>query len=253
MAKRGPADAWMLIGGYNVGVDLRQFEDVNEAMTEESHTLGDAWVEQSYVGVKQASVSIEGFYDDSQVGAHRLLVKHETTSPAAKVACWGVDGSTGGADFTGWAGAFQKSYERQLELGSLVKVSAEFGNDGPVDVGKVIWPYKIASATGATTGNAVDFGAETTGAACYLQYYATSGEANIRVMHSSDNLTFSELVAFTKTTKGAATGAWGAERIVTTGAVKRYVAIDITTASATGTGTTAGLNFMVGLARNLTS
>ena len=257
MAKHGPADAWMLIGGYNVGVDLTKFEDSNEAQLEESHTLGDSWVEQSYVGVRQATVSIEGFYDDSQVGAHRLLEQPETTTPSAKICCWGVAGSTNGVDFYGWAGAAQKSYERQLQLGSLVKVAAEFTNDGPADLGKVIWYNHVPTATGASTGgaigSAVDFGASSTGAAAYLQYYSTSGEANIRVLHSADNLTFATLFTFTKTTKGTAAGVWGAERLTTTGSVNRYIAIDITTASATGAGTTNGLSFFVGLARNLTS
>lgn len=35
------------------------------ALTEESHTFGDTWVEQLYSGIRQAQpITLEGFYDD---------------------------------------------------------------------------------------------------------------------------------------------------------------------------------------------
>ena len=36
-----------------------------EAMLEESHTMGDSWVENAYTGLRKANeITLEGFYDD---------------------------------------------------------------------------------------------------------------------------------------------------------------------------------------------
>ena len=251
MAKRNPADvAVFLIGGREIVGDLRSFDDSREALIEPSETLGDTWGENSFVGVRTAKLSIEGFYDDRQGGIHDALSASADLTP---VLVYGLAGSTYGAEFVGWAGAKRKTYERQLSIGALTKVAAEFETNGPVDFGKQLWYYHIASATGNTTGAPVDNGVSTTGLAGYLQYGATAGEANISIIHSSDGVTWGTLINFTQTVKGVATGSYAAERVVTTAVAERYLAMNITTATATGAGTTAGLAFFVGAARNLTT
>ena len=80
----------------------------------------------------------------------------------------------------------------------------------------------------------------------YLQYNATAGEANIRIQDSTDATTWETRFTFSKTASG-----FGAERLVTTGAMKRYVRVDVTTASATGAIT--ALNGFVGIVRPKTS
>lgn len=251
MAKRNPADvAFVMVGGRSIGGDLTAFEDKVEAILEQSEALGDAWTKQSYTGLRTANLSIEGFYDDRQGGVHDAL---NTSADLAPSIVYTLEGSTYGAGFVGYAAGARATYEQQFSLGSLVKVKAEFKTQGAVDYGKQLWYPHVAASTGATTGAAIDNGVETTGGAGYLQYNATDGEANIRILHSSDNLTFSTLFTFAQTVKGVATGSFGSERVVTSGVVRRYAAIDITTATATGAGTTAGLNFFVGLARNLST
>lgn len=251
MAKRNPADvAFVLVGGRSIGGDLTAFEDKIEAIVEQSETLGDTWTEQSYTGLRTADLSIEGFYDDRQGGVHDAL---NTSADVAPPICYTLEGSTFGAGFVGWAAGARATYERQFALGALHKVKAEYRTQGPVDYGKQLWYPHVASATGNSTGAPVNNGAGTTGGAGYLQYNATAGEANIRILHSSNDGTYTELFAFTQTTKGVATGSFGAERLTTSGEVKQYTAVSITTATATGAGTTAGLNFFVGLARNLST
>ncbi len=71
-----------------------------EAITEESHTMGDAWVENAYTGLRKVNeITISGFYDDvaasgpvailgnaSDVGAERSIkVKFGTTNVYPKV------------------------------------------------------------------------------------------------------------------------------------------------------------------------
>lgn len=252
MAKRNPADvSWFLVGGRQIGGELTAFEDRVEAMVEQSETLGDTWTEQSYVGVRTAELSLDGFYNDAQGSIHDAL---NASADLAPPICYTLENSTYGAGFVGWAAGAKQNYERLFSIGELHKVRSVYQTQGPVDYGKQLWFYKSASATGVSTAAAIDNGVSTTGAAGYLQYNATNGEANIRIIHSSDGISWATLLTFTKTSSGVATGTFGAERVVTTAAVERYTAIDFSTATATGGNATAGsLVFMVGLARNLTT
>lgn len=62
-----------------VSKDLSSYIDtVNElnieALLQEGHAFGDAWVKQLFTGVKQGQdVTVEGFYDDVTDGPHEIL------------------------------------------------------------------------------------------------------------------------------------------------------------------------------------
>ena len=44
------------------------------AMTQETHTFGDSWVENMFTGVKQVDdITVGGFYDDAATGPHLLM------------------------------------------------------------------------------------------------------------------------------------------------------------------------------------
>lgn len=244
MTKRGSGDiAFFLVGGYDVLGTMTKFDDNAEALTEEVTVLGNTWRQHAYVGVRNAEITQEGFYDDAAGSVHDML----STGPGvSRVLCYGVAGTATGAAFVGYSGAMQVHYERQVELEKLTKAKASYRTNGPVDNGKIVRTYKAAGATGASTGTPLDNAASSTGGAGYLQYNATAGEANIRIMDSADNITYSALFTFTKTASG-----FGAERLTTTGAIQRYTAADVTTATATGS--IGALNYFVGIARGLTS
>ena len=56
---------------HNISDYVREISGLNvEAMLTESHTFGDSWVEQTYVGVAQiGDITISGFHDDSSGAA----------------------------------------------------------------------------------------------------------------------------------------------------------------------------------------
>lgn len=245
MARRGSADvAFLLLGGYDILGTVTQIEDSLEAVVERSDALGDLWEEHSFTGVRRAEIGQEGFYDDAANSVHDAL----STGPGvSRVLCYGIGGTATGAPFIGYEGAMQVNYHRVLSRGTLHKAVAAYRGNGVVDQhGRIVRMYAVHTATGATTGTPLDGAASSTGGAAYLQYNATAGEANIRVLHSSDNITYATLFTFTKTASGR-----GAERLTTTGVIERYVAMDVTTASATGS--IAALNTFVGLARGALS
>lgn len=236
-----------MIGGYKLGVYLTGFSDKAEAQVEESHALGDAWIEQTWTGVKQTEVTVQGFYDDEAVGQHEAI-GNTTKVGSTAVLCYGVEGNTSGAAFVGWSAALQQNYTRSPERGALTKIESVFqlAQGGLVDQGRILRPLAGATATGNTTAQAIDFTASATaGGAAYLQVYSNVGNQAtamaVDIMHSADNLAFTSWAGFA----GVSSTAPSAQRISSTAPLQRYAAARWT--AGTGFGTSAV--FMVGLAR----
>ena len=262
MAFRGSADvAFLNIGGYDVLGSVTNLNDKSEAVLEESHTLGDAWREQAYVGLRFSEITQEGFYDDGPIGSHAAL----STGPGVgRVLMYGLEGTATGARVLCYESAMQVNYEIIAARGALTKAKATYRSNGAVEEGRLLRTYKVTGATGASTGTPVDNGTSTVadpasggsargGGAGYFAWNSTAGEGNFRILDSADNITYAALFTFTKTTTGTtASGAQtqGAERIATTGAIQRYAAVDYTTATATGG---AGLNYVMALVRGLST
>lgn len=220
MSIRGSADvAFFLLGGYDILGYQTEISDAHEALLEESHTLGDAWREQSYVGVRQADFSQDGFYDDAVNANHDAL----STGPGvSRVLCYGPAGTATGAPFTGYAGAMQVDYDRIVSRGALHKARATYRGSGRVDEGKILWTHK-GTNTSSTNSGAIDTSVSTTGGVGYFQLSSFTSAALAtgvlaRVQHSSDNVTFADLISFT-----AAAAAPTAQRIETTAVVERWL------------------------------
>ena len=61
---------------HNIAGYVRSISGLNiEAMLQETHGFGDAWVEQSYVGMRRVDdITIGGFYDDvAASGPHAIF------------------------------------------------------------------------------------------------------------------------------------------------------------------------------------
>ena len=240
MARRGSPDvAFFLVDGLSILGSLTEVEDSIEAGIEEGAVLGDLWNAPAFTGMRMATLTQDGFYDDAVGAAHDALSSGPGT---ARVLCYGPAGTATGAYFQGWESAMEVKYSRILTVGALHKAHGEYKTAGAVESGKILRTYKAAGTTGASTGTPVDNGASASGAVGYLQYNATAGEANIRILESADNITYTAAFTFTKTASGH-----GAERLTTTGFIQRYTAVDVTTATATGS--IGALNFFVGLYR----
>lgn len=247
MAIRGSADvAFVLLDGQDILGTLTELTDTVEATIEDTTVLGAAWKAQFYTGVKTATLTQQGFWDSAAGSIHDAL----SSGPGiSKVMSYGVEGTATGARVIGWEGAMQVNYQRLFPLGELFKANANYQTNGNVDETKLLRTYKAAAATGRTTGAPVDNAVSATGGVAYLQYNAAAGEANFRVLHSSDNVTYATLITFTKT--DATSAIHGAERIATTAVVERYLAVDVTTATATGS--IGAMNYMVSFGRGISA
>src|SRR3990167_1019523 len=89
--------SFFLIDGYDIVGTLTNFEDIHEAILEESHTLGDAWAEHSYVGLRQGTITQEGFYDDEALSAHDAL--SSGVSATGRIFNYCLEGTATGINF----------------------------------------------------------------------------------------------------------------------------------------------------------
>lgn len=234
---------FFLLGGYNLVGTLTQFTDKLEAVTEETHTLGDSWREQAGVGVRHAEITQSGFYSDGANSAHEALMAGLGTS--ARVLCYTLEGNTTGKNFIGWEGAQQIDYTRVHTREELHKAEAVYRSNGRVEQGKILYPLTSAGTSGGnTTANGMDGTASSTaGGIGYLQITAltesTATGFAVDIMHSADNLTFTSYIGF------ALASGPTAERKSSTVALQRYTAVKWAGATATNPAHT----FFVGLVR----
>lgn len=246
MAKYGSKDVgFLLVDGYDLLGVTTQLEHTIEAMLEETAALGDGWENHAYLGMKKASLTQEGFFDDAADSSNVALNEKQGSS---RVLCFGLEGNTIGKKFTGYSGAMQVNYRRVAGRGALHKANAEYQGSGAVEDGHVLHAHSTeTAASGNTEATPVDNGASSAdGGSGYLQVSALTlgGYTNVvvKVRHSADNVAYADLITFT-----AVTAAPAAERKTVTGTVNRYVA---SSWAFTGAGTGQSVKFMAGFKRN---
>ena len=238
MAKYGSNDVgFLLIDGFDVTGVSTSLTDTTTASLEETHGLGDSWVEQTATGLRSATLAVDGFYDDASDSVNEALAENEQSS---RVVCYAYEGNTIHKGMVGHTGAFGGSYTRTASRNELHKASATWTVTGQKDNGQILHALGSESASG--TGGATNYGAATSdGGAAYLQVTVKSGTSptlDVKIRDSADNSTYADLITFTQ-----ATGVT-AERKTVSGTVNQY-----TLASWTHGGTSPVFTFMAGFAR----
>lgn len=219
MAKRGSDQVgFLLVDGYDVLGVTTQIEDNLEAVIEDTHALGDKWVKRECVGLKQAELTQEGFYDDDADSINDALCKQ---TGAVRLLCYGLDGNVIGQHFVGYSGALQANYTRIASRGTLHRANAKYQGAGDIDEGLIIHPHVSRSTGGDTKDYAVDNGESSPdGGVAYLQVGCQAGTATVKIEHSEDGEDWADLVTFGEITEVPA-----AMRKVVTGTVERYLAV----------------------------
>lgn len=213
-----------LLGGFNLAPNLTDFTDNTEAILEETHTLGDSWVEQSYVGLRRADIGMNGFYDDAALASVEALSTRQGTQ---RVLSYGLEGNTVGKNFVGYSGAMQVNVSRVASRGALHKLNTQLQGSGAVEQGKILKTLgAVSSATGNTQATPVDHGASSTGGAGYFHLNALTLDTATGLIgwirHSSDDVTYANIITFTRATSTAVVP--GGERVASTAAIEQYTA-----------------------------
>lgn len=252
MALYGSDDVgFILYGGYDLRSNITDFTHNSEAVLEETTVLGDSWQQQGYVGLRRHDLGMNGFYDDAALKSVEALVGHQGTG---RVLSYGLEGNTIGKNVVSLYSGVQANVSRVASRGAFHKLNTQIQGSGLQEQGKILFALGTTnSATGNTQSTPVDGGASSTGGAGVLHLNALTLDTATGfiawVRGSSDDVTYANLVTFTRATSTAVVP--GAERIETTATVPQFLAAawEFGTTAAPG-GATRSATFFVSFARS---
>lgn len=243
MAKRGPDEVFLLVGGYDLGQDSHSLTLSKSAELEETTTFGDTFTENTFTGVKRGQVTQEGFYDDTDNRTSEALSSNSGTS---RVIVVGFSGNAQGRACAGLAGGMQSTFGRGASRNEITKVSATFESNGEIEEGVILQSLAAESGAGATSDGSHDHGAAGTRSAAYLQVTElTLGgytSITVKVQESSDDGSgdaWADIATFT-----AITAESTAERIAIAASVERYTRVTLTL---NGSGSSESITMLVAI------
>jgi hypothetical protein len=207
----------VLVGAGNLSTFFNEASASQDVETAETTTFGSS--AKSYIiGLKDGTMSVSGMFDGDESAVDKQI-EAALGVDAASVATIAPEGlAVGKASYS--CAARKTSYEISSPVGDVVSTSLSIQADGGIDRGVLLGAN--TAATTAATGTAQDNAASSAnGGAGYLHVTANTrdGSSTFKVQHSSDNVTFADLVTFASVSSTTAT----AERIAVTGTVNRYL------------------------------
>lgn len=215
MAFSHGSKAHIYANGYNLTSYLRSITAPASADTHGVTTFG-ATAKAYIPGLKDATLSVEGVYDGATDAVDQVL--QAALGGTSTIWSWCLADDVFGNPCYGFD-SIETSYEIDTPVDDVAVVSAEA--QSKVGMERAIIHQILTSETATGNGNTVDNGAATTnGGVGYIQVTAISGAgASLtgKVQHSTDDITYVDLVTFT-----AVTAAHNAQRVAVTGTVNRY-------------------------------
>lgn len=197
--------------------------------------------DRSYIaGQRDATISVEGLFDGSTAFTSEAFAPvRAALGSTAPVLITAIPGGPGGSTITpGARTRLAATRITSFEIGSAamnvvtVKLGAQV--DGRMDYGRTLYGPGAAK-TGTFVGTAVDNGSSSTGGGvAHFHVTQSSGSVSaltIKVQHSPDNASWSDLVSSTMSGIGSiGSGASpAAKRVAVTGNVARYTRVNVTT------------------------
>ena len=253
MAKYSGANVgFFLVGGRSLAAVMADVTEERESVTEETTPIGPTgnWQAHTPVGSFKATLAQNGWYDDAALSSNEAFVDKQSTP---QVVAFAPEGNTVGKRIVQVAGAFAAKLQRLFAKDALVKCNVTYTVTGNVDDGRILHDLKQeTTATGHTNATSVSEAALTnTGGAAVLQVtQLTLGgytSATVTVRHSSDNVTFADLVAMSAVNASTNPVPCAERKVIASGTtINKYLSSQW---AFTGTGSGMSLTFALGFAR----
>lgn len=217
MAFKHGRNAIILIDQFDVSAYFMGSDESTEIDLPDTTTYGASAHRRQVVGLKDGTMSLQGYHDTVAGGSQAVLVAIYGGAAASVV----TKGPEGGAAI-GLPATMLSAREKSLKSGSpvdgVVPISSELTADGGIDLAG-----KFQKALGATTitGNStsIDNGAATTnGGVGHIHATTISGTPTLDavVADSADDSSFATILTF------AQLAAAGKQRVEIAGNVRRY-------------------------------
>lgn len=218
MAKRSSADVgFLLVGQYSLLGQATRLEHRLQALTADTTTLGQSWIEHTYVGLRRAELDQDGWFDDATASSHEALV---ALPSAPRVVSYAPAGNAVGLPCVIAAGLVQVNYTRVVERGGVHKAAASYVASGQVAEGPILLPLG-ALPSGDGAGEVVDSGGATSGGllvAAHVTTLSLGGHSALilAVQHSADGVTWADLAVISVTAPSG-------QSVQAPGLVQRYL------------------------------
>lgn len=218
----------VLLNGTNMSPFLNEATTTTEIETAEVTTFGDQ--DKTYiVGLSDGTISTSGLFD-STAGASNdvltgLIADEDNTFTV-------LPSGVAAGNPAVIANGQMTSYEVSSPVGDVISISAEVQADGGLLHGVALTGLvNTGSASAATTG--INNGSSTANGGLFNLHVTANnrnGAATLKVQHSSDNVSYVDLVTFTAVSASTTVG----ESITSTGTVNQYLRTLSTLAGASG-------------------
>lgn len=238
MAFRHGKGTRILIGSTDLSTYFRDTTQSSTVDTAETTTYGVTGDAKTYVtGLADATISLSGLFDDT-AGAADEVITTALASDADIVFTIAQDGGLTVGRRCLLGQSIQTKYDMTSPVADVVSTSLDLQSDGETIHGVVLAGLAAISTTSNGTG--VDGTAATTKGGVATLHVTTNtrnGAITVKVQHSADNATYTDLATFT--TVGTATTT--SERLVVASGttVNRYLRASFTVAGTTGSATIA--------------
>lgn len=207
----------VLVGGGNLSAFFNEASASQDVETAETTTFGSS-AKTYIIGLKDGTMSVSGMFDGAADSVDEQI-EAVLGAEAASVATIAPEGLTIGK--TSYScDARKTSYEISSPVGDVVSTSLSIQADGGIDRGVLLGAATAVTSTGE--GASQDNSASSAdGGVGYLHVTANTrdGASTFKVQHSSDDVTYADLVTFTSVTASTTV----AESIAVTGTVNRYL------------------------------
>ncbi|HEY7824685.1 MAG TPA: hypothetical protein VIG24_17725 [Acidimicrobiia bacterium] len=218
----------VLLNGTDMSPFLNEATQTQEIETAETTTFADT--DKTYItGLGDGTISTSGLFDSTAGASDAVLTgligQEDNTFTVLP------EGATAGARSI-IANGQLTSYEVSSPVGDVVAISAEVQADGGLFSGVALNALEVVSSASGTTAS-VDNGAGTSGgllANLHVTANDRDGAATFKVQHSTDGLSWVDLVTFTSVSASTT----GGESITSTGTVNRYLRGTYALAGASG-------------------
>jgi len=239
MPFRHGKDVDVLVSQYDISAYLNEASPSMSLETAETSTFGSN--AKSYItGQNDGTISFSGLYD-GVAGAIDAIFTDIIDNDRTPVITIAQDAGLVAGNKAVLAQAKQTSYEISMPVGDVVSISGEFQVTSGIRTGVVLEANRVLSAT--ANGTAIDNAASSAiGLTANLHVTANARSATtvIKIQHSTDNTTFTDLITFATVGIGALT----TESLSVAGTINRYVRAQTTISSGTG-----NITFSIAIAR----
>lgn len=204
-------------GAYDLSAFFNEASMSQDVETAETTAFGNN--AKTYItGLKDGTFSLSGMFDGVANGVDVVLSNVIGSATLQPITVATSAAAVGDVAFSG--STIETSYEVSSPVGDVVSANMEAQVSGGIDRAVLLAARASVSATGNQTS--VDQAASSTGGAVgylHLTANAQTGTTIVKVQHSTDNVTFTDLITFTTVTAGTT----ASERVAVTGTVNRYV------------------------------